>query len=168
MVQIIDAVMSSAAEAEMGALFINAKEAIHLRRMLAEMGHPQPRTPIQTDNSTAEGVINARIRPKRTKAMDMRYEWLLDREQQGQFKIYWKPGKTNLADYFTKHHPPSHHRNVRGEFLTRVAELQQLRATQQRTPKETSLAMTERTISPSFLQGCINIAIRPLAIRTLI
>jgi hypothetical protein len=85
--QIMDAVMSSAAEAELGALFVNAKEAVYLRRMLADMGYPQPQTPIQTDNSTAEGVINLRVRPKRTKAMDMRFEWLLDREQQGQFKI---------------------------------------------------------------------------------
>ncbi len=107
--QIIDAVMSSAAEAKLGALFINAREAVHMRRALAEMGHPQPPTPIQTDNSTAEGVINSRVRPKRTKAMDMRFEWLLDREQKKQFKMYWKPGKTNLADYFMKHHPPSHH-----------------------------------------------------------
>ena len=128
--QIIDAVMSSAAEAKLGALFINAKEAVHMRRILQEMGHPQPRTPIQTDNSTAEGVINSRVRPKRTKSMDMRFEWLLDREQQGQFKIYWRPGKTNLADYFTKHHPPTHHRNVRGDFLTRIAELQRLQKEQ--------------------------------------
>jgi hypothetical protein len=41
--------------------------------------------------------------------MDMRFEWLLDRVQQGQFKTYWKPGKTNLADYFAKHHLPAHH-----------------------------------------------------------
>jgi hypothetical protein len=41
--------------------------------------------------------------------MDMRFEWLLDREQQEQYKIYWRPGKTDLADYFMKHHPPSHH-----------------------------------------------------------
>ena len=115
--QIIDAVMSSAAEAELGALFINAKEAVHLRRILSEMGHAQPRTPIQTDNSIAEGVINSRVPPKQTKAMNMRFEWLLDREQQGEFKIYWKPGKRNLADYFKKHHPLSHHRNMRGEFL---------------------------------------------------
>ncbi len=40
--QIIDAVMSSAAEAELGALFINAIEAVHMRRILQEMGHPQP------------------------------------------------------------------------------------------------------------------------------
>ena len=52
--QIIDAVMSSAAEAELGALFINTWEAVHIRQILAEMGHPQPKTPIQTDNSMAE------------------------------------------------------------------------------------------------------------------
>jgi hypothetical protein len=86
--------------------------------MLMEMGHPQPHTLIQTDNSTAEGVINSRVRPKRTKSMDMWFEWLLDREQQGQFKIYWQSGKTNLAVYFTKHHPPAHHRNVGGKYLT--------------------------------------------------
>ncbi len=40
--QIIDAVMSLAAEAKLGALFINAKEAVHMRRILQEMGHPQP------------------------------------------------------------------------------------------------------------------------------
>ena len=40
--QIIDAIMSSAAEAELGALFINAKEAVHLQRILHKMGHPQP------------------------------------------------------------------------------------------------------------------------------
>ncbi len=46
----------------------------------------------------------------------MQFEWLLDRVQKGQFKTYWKPGKTNLTDYFTKHHPPAHHQNVRGDF----------------------------------------------------
>jgi hypothetical protein len=67
---IIKAVMSSAAEAELGALYLNAKEAAYLCQILQEMGHPQPRTPIQTNNTTAEGVINNKIRPKCTKAMD--------------------------------------------------------------------------------------------------
>jgi hypothetical protein len=53
----IKAVMSSAAEAELGALYLNAKEAIYLRQILHKMGHLQPRTPIQTENTTAEGVI---------------------------------------------------------------------------------------------------------------
>jgi hypothetical protein len=35
-------VMSSAAEAEIGAVFINAKEGAVLRTTLQELGHPQP------------------------------------------------------------------------------------------------------------------------------
>ena len=123
---IIKAVMSSAAEAEMGALYLNAKEAIYLRQILHEMGHTQTRTPICTDNTTAEGVIKNKIQPKRTKAMDMRFHWLRDREAQQQFKFIWRPGKTNLADYFTKHHPPAHHVNVRSEFLTKVRKFAEI------------------------------------------
>ena len=39
--QIIRAVMSSAAEAKLGTLFINAKTAVSMHRMLKELGHPQ-------------------------------------------------------------------------------------------------------------------------------
>ena len=55
--QIIKSVMSSAAESELGGIFINAKESAHLRNILTEMGHPQPPTPTKTENSTANGVI---------------------------------------------------------------------------------------------------------------
>ena len=44
--KIIKAVMSSAAEAECGGLFLNAQEAIPLCMTLEELGHPQPPTPI--------------------------------------------------------------------------------------------------------------------------
>ena len=115
--------MSSAAEAELGALFLNTKEGVYLQQLLTDMGHPQPRTPIQTDITTAEGIINNKIQPKRTKAMDMRFHWLRDCKAQGQFRIHWRPRKTNLADYFTKHYPPAHHVNVRAEFLTKVKDL---------------------------------------------
>jgi hypothetical protein len=40
---IIKAVMSSAAEAELGALYLNAKEAVYIQQILTEMGHPQPK-----------------------------------------------------------------------------------------------------------------------------
>ena len=74
--EIIKAVMSSAAEAKMGAPYINARKAVEEIQILEEMGHPQPPTPIQTDNSTAEGIINSHVQPKCTKAMDMRFHWL--------------------------------------------------------------------------------------------
>ena len=35
-----------------------------------------------------------------------------------QFRIYWRPGKLNYADYWTKHHPAAHHKGVRKEFIT--------------------------------------------------
>ena len=111
------AVMSSAAEAELGALFTNAKLAVPIRKTLMEMGHKQPPTPIQTDNSTAYGVVNEKIQPKETKAMDMRFHWLRDRETQQQFRFYWRPGTRNYADYWTKHHPGTHHRQMRPEIL---------------------------------------------------
>jgi hypothetical protein len=66
---IIKAVMASAAKAELGALYLNAKEAVYLQQILIEMGHPQPQTPNQTDNTMAEGVTNKKIQPKCTKAI---------------------------------------------------------------------------------------------------
>ena len=39
---IIKNVMSSAAEAELGTLFLNAKTAVPMRKTLKELGHPQP------------------------------------------------------------------------------------------------------------------------------
>jgi hypothetical protein len=69
--EIIKTVMSSAAEAETGALYINARKAVEEQNILQEVGHKQPPTPIQTDNSTAEGIVNNCVQPKRTTAMDM-------------------------------------------------------------------------------------------------
>ena len=119
--------MSSAAEVELGGLFINAKTAVPMRKTLEELGHPQPPTPIQTDNSTACGVVNNEVQPKATKAMDMRFYWLKDRESQKQFKIYWRKGALNRGDYPTKHHPASHHQAIRPTLLTPWRVVEELR-----------------------------------------
>ena len=70
--------MSSAAEAELGAMHINARKAVEERIILEEMGHIQLATPVQVDNFTAKGIINKRVQPKHTKAMDMCFYWLRD------------------------------------------------------------------------------------------
>jgi hypothetical protein len=82
--QIIKAVMSLAAKAEVEALYINCREAIHARHTLNFMGHPQTPTPMQMDNTTALGIVNNNV-IKKLKAMDMKYHWLRDRECGGQF-----------------------------------------------------------------------------------
>jgi predicted transposase YdaD len=110
-------VLSSAAEAEIAALFKNAKKATILRTTLLEMGYPQPVTPIQTDNSTVCSFANDTIKQQRSRAIDMRFYWVRDRVKQGHFHIYWGPGQFNLADYYTKHHAAAHHQRMRPIYL---------------------------------------------------
>jgi hypothetical protein len=103
--------MSSAAEAELATLFINAKAAVSMRQTLKELSHPQTRTLMQTNNSTAHALLTNKILPNMLKAMDMQFHWLRCREAQGQYRYYWRPGTQNLADYWTKHNPSSHHKS---------------------------------------------------------
>jgi hypothetical protein len=116
--QIIRTMMSLAAEAKLGALFINAKTAVSMQRTLEELGHPQTCTPIQTDNSTANALLTNKIMPKALKDMDVRFHWLYCREAQDQYHFYWRPGTQNLADYWTKHHPASHYNTFWPQILT--------------------------------------------------
>ncbi len=81
----IKAVMSSAAEGELGALFLNAKEVVYLCQLLTKLGHVQLQTPTKTDSTTVEGVINNKIQLEQTKAMDVRFHRLCNRKVQGHF-----------------------------------------------------------------------------------
>ena len=119
--KILRNVMSSAAEAEAAGLFHNCQAACGIRTTLEEMGWPQPPTIIMCDNTKAAGIANDTVKPRRTKAMDMRFWWVRDRVRQGQFKIQWAPGISNHADYFTKHFPPSHHQEVRPTYFLYLA-----------------------------------------------
>jgi hypothetical protein len=68
-ITVLKHLMSLAAEAEIGALFLNAKEGTVLRTTLEELGHTQPPTPLQTDNTTSTGYRNGTIKQKRTRAI---------------------------------------------------------------------------------------------------
>ena len=80
--------MSSASEAELGAMFITAQEMVAMWQTLQEMKWPQPKSPLQTDNSAAAGVVNNIIIPKNLKTMDRRLHRIRCRESQGQFRYY--------------------------------------------------------------------------------
>ena len=83
--QIIKTAMSSAAESELEALYISCRETIPAWHDLQEMGHPQPPTPINIDNTRALGVVTNTIQPKQTKGMDMSFHWLRCRKSQEKF-----------------------------------------------------------------------------------
>ena len=57
-------VMSSAAEAEVGTIHHNGKAAMPVRTALDEMGYPQGPTLVKTDNNTADGFLNKKIKQK--------------------------------------------------------------------------------------------------------
>jgi hypothetical protein len=137
--KVLKHVMSSAAEAGIGAVFINAKEGAVLRTTLEELGHPHPPPLMETDNNTATGYSNDTIKQKHTKAMDMRFYWIKDRVKQGKFNVYWDPGYQNLADYFTKHHSPAHHKRMREIYI---------HADEQ--------PVNRKGIRDSALRGCVN------------
>jgi hypothetical protein len=79
---------------------------------------------METENTTATGYRNGTIKQNRTK---------------GQFNVYWGPGYQNLADYFTKHHSPAHHKRMREIYIH--ADKQPI---------------NQKGIRDSTLRGCVN------------
>jgi len=115
---LINCIVASAAEAEYAALFLNAQAGTIIRTTLDDLGCPQGPTPIFTDNQVAEGIANDKITLQKSKSMDMRFHWIRDRVRQHQFTVTWKKGSENVADYFTKVHPPAHYRMMRALFVS--------------------------------------------------
>jgi len=114
---ILKLVAALAAEAELGALFLNAQEVKVIRLVLKELGHPQPPTPIHVDNTTTVGIANNTIKRQRSRAMEMRYFWLLDGEVQNRVRFHYQPGQENLGDYPSKHHSTDIHQHVQPHYV---------------------------------------------------
>jgi hypothetical protein len=136
---ILKFVASSAAEAELGALFLNCREGRIIRLILEELGHPQPATPVHCDNATAAGIANNTVKRQRSRSMEMRYFWVSDLVQRGQFNVAWHPGQENLGDYQSKHHVGAHHQKVRPWYLQ-----------ESNSPRE-----LPRALAPKTLRGCV-------------
>jgi hypothetical protein len=147
---VMQAILASASEAEIGALYENTKIVAILRVTLEEMGYSQPPTLVQTDNSTACGIANDNLKQQRSRAINMRFYWVRDRVCQGQFRIHWKPGSGNLADYYTIHHSTAHHQQVHHLYLHPDSEV----------PRTTHL------FAPALhvLQGCAKPALQHTAL----
>jgi hypothetical protein len=103
--KIISCVVSSAAEAELGAAFMNAQKGAQFRNTLMELGYPQEPTTILVDNTVAEGLASDTINAKRSKSMDVRFFWLRDRVKKAQFYMSHLKGRWNISDFFTKSLP---------------------------------------------------------------
>ena len=115
--KIITHVLASAPEEETAAFFYNFKSAIPLRLTLEEMRHPQPKTPVTSENTAALGLIKKTMIPKIPKSFDMRFNFLKCRQAQNQFTMLWRKGTSNRAAYHTKKHPTKHYVLKRGDYV---------------------------------------------------
>ena len=122
--QIIKVVIMSGAEAQIEAMYINACESIIDRISLIVMRNPQPRLPMQMDNSAVHSVVTNNIHTIITNAMDMQLQWLRCQYDQGHLRYYWRPGKHNLAKYWKKYDLASHHRENRYKVFTPTCQLE--------------------------------------------
>ncbi len=95
----ISCVVASVAEAELAGGFQAAQAAVQLRRILHDLGYPQPPTLLRMDNTVALGLAQGSLNAKRSKSMDMRLFWLVDRVKQKQFIVDHIPGIWNIADH---------------------------------------------------------------------
>ena len=48
------------------------------------------------------GLVTSSVRPKKSKSIDMRLDWLKERDSQQFFRLVFLPGLINPADFFTK------------------------------------------------------------------
>ena len=136
---ILKFVVASAAEAELGALFLNCKEGKIIRLVLEELGHKQPPTPVHCDNITAAGIANDSVKKQRSRSMEMRFFWVTDQVKLKAFDVQWHPGQENMGDYTSKHHDAKHHQEVRPWYLH----------------KKNSPRVLPRAAAPSALRGCV-------------
>ena len=136
---VLKCVASSAAEAEIGELFLNIKEGRVLQVTLVEMGHPQPPTPIHCNNATTAGIANETVKKHRSRPMEMRYFYSCEQVRMGNFNVQYHHGLECLGYYPSKHHITAHHHNVRPIYLN---------------TKESPFFLPI-ALKPSYMRGCV-------------
>ena len=81
------------------------------------MGHQQPPTPVETENTTENSIVNGTAKQRKYWAINMIFYWVRDRIRQKHFHIFWGEGKKTLADYVTKHDPIWNHIAMRPRYV---------------------------------------------------
>ena len=94
--------MASISEGEYCTAFIGGQAAIHHRNILDAINYPQPPTEFFGDNTTAIGIANDKMKPKKSKAFDKSYHWFRDQVRPCIFISTHISSELNIADYFTK------------------------------------------------------------------
>jgi hypothetical protein len=93
----------SSSEAEYMALSATVQEAVHLRQLLSDLGHEQPRsTTIYEDNQSCIAMANNPVNHARTKHINIRYHYVREKVRDGTIKLEYLPTAEQVADMLTK------------------------------------------------------------------
>uniref|UniRef100_A0A2N9I2A6 Reverse transcriptase Ty1/copia-type domain-containing protein n=1 Tax=Fagus sylvatica TaxID=28930 RepID=A0A2N9I2A6_FAGSY len=106
-------VARSSTEAEYRALADATSELLWLRWLLADMGAPQTTsTPIHCDNRSAIHIAHNDVFHERTKHIEIDCHFIRHHLQQSALHLLSVSSEDQLADVFTKSHPPGHLRDL--------------------------------------------------------
>ncbi|KAH8356655.1 hypothetical protein KR084_002352 [Drosophila pseudotakahashii] len=99
-----DSVALSSTEAEYMALSSAVKEALHLRRLIIEIGCGREDTPtiIYGDNLSAQNLAKNPVYHARSKHIDIRYHFVREVIQQGDVKLKYVSTNDVIDDLLTK------------------------------------------------------------------
>jgi hypothetical protein len=136
---ILQFVVASAAEAKLGALFLNCQEGMIFQLTLEDLGHPQPKILVHCDNVTTVRFANNTIKRQCSRAMEMRYFWVGIKVAQNIYSLSWYPRQENLGNYKSKHHLRAHHTAMRPYYIHKT-----------NSPLELPCALC-----PSTMEGCV-------------
>eukprot|EP00957_Ditylum_brightwellii_P153929 11716261-Ditylum_brightwellii.AAC.1 len=74
----------------------------------------------------ANSFVHTSMHIKHSKSWDMGWHWLRKAAIRKALEIFWDIGSQNDADYFTKHHLPTHHRIKRKRYILKGFNVSQL------------------------------------------
>lgn len=96
-------VTSSTTEAEFTNLLPAGQAALWINRILTEYGTPQPKpTILYTDSQNAKTIVLNPYNTARTRHLDIRFKWVIDRVTKGELAVEHLPGEHMPADGLTK------------------------------------------------------------------
>jgi hypothetical protein len=106
----IPVMVASVAEAKYAAAFGGGQVLVELTLTLTNLGHPYQSPPLLfVDNECAIGLATSSVRPKKSKSIDMRLDWLRERASKQFFRLVFLPDLINPTDFFTKILPVYRH-----------------------------------------------------------
>jgi hypothetical protein len=95
-------VATSTVEAEYMAASSAVREALWLKKLVAELGQPVAAVPVCCDNQGALSLLHNPVLSDRSKHIDVQHHFVRERVARGEVVFGWIPTREMTADVFTK------------------------------------------------------------------